>query len=158
MSKYVIDAATLTSLAAMARQMRGTAAALSPAGIAAQMEDIYIGQMYGTDTNSISVHLPWKPDDITIVSFDAAVATAETFMIVSCSFDTVGTFAGIVGIIRENGKYYGGSHAKASFGNFFSYADGVFTYTPPNVTPFNASLWRSEVNYLIFATRSENNG
>ena len=158
MSKYVIDSATLTSLADMARQMRGISGLLTPAQIASQMNDIYIGQMYGTDTNSISVRLPWKPDDITIVSFDAAVATAETFMIVSCSFDTVGTFAGIVGIIRENGKYYGGSHAKASFGNFFSYADGVFTYTPPSVSPFNACLWRSEVKYLIFATRGETNG
>lgn len=118
----------------------------------------YIGQMYGTDTNSLSVPLPWKPDDITIVSFDAAVATANTFIVVSCSFDTVGTLAGIVGLINTKGAYAGASHAKSSFGNFFSYADGVFTYTPASVKPYNAALWRSDVNYLIFATRSKNNG
>lgn len=161
---YSIEDTTMKSFADTIREKNGTTAEMRPEEMITAIQgmygnaELYKNTFYGTDTNSLSVSLPWKPDYVTIVSFDAAAATANTFIVVSCSFDTVGTFAGIVGVINARGAYAGASHAKASFGNFFSYADGVFTYTPPSVSPYNAALWRSGVNYLIFATRGENNG
>ncbi|MBQ7660992.1 MAG: hypothetical protein IJS44_02935 [Clostridia bacterium] len=80
----MIDSTTLTALGSAVRGTDGSAALLSPAQMAAKMQNYFVRTVYGDGTKVLSVSLPFYPDVLYVRAaspYSAAVRYGEIMMI-----------------------------------------------------------------------------
>lgn len=163
----------MTAIADAIREKGGVEGPLSLDGMAAGINEVYHsgfndGQLdglqwcelhhfanapLGTDTNSISFFLDFKPDFIAISCFEPhSRLEPSTYCNAICDLRSVARSpVAFIVYVKSDGTPTNTNVSYASAHNIFTYSDGVFTFVPPSSTEFQAAKWRRELRYFVVA-------
>jgi len=153
MSKYVIDSATLTSLADAARGMDGSLALLSTSEIVAKMQNFFVRTVNGDGTGTLAVEIPFSPDAL-LVYTQSPYAAAETYQNIMTVYDlrTFLRYCGMNRVIATSNTWNTQALLNQSEKRPV-YASGVLSVAPGTVVGGHTCVYNASVPYTVVAVK-----
>lgn len=118
-------------------------------------ERVYVGEVGFADTNGITVELPFVPDKLCVISFDAlTMSTPYTYYLLAFDRAAFAQRCAQMSLLNDSLSIQSAGLANATRDTYFTVTDNGVTFTPPQSSFFATSLWRSGAKYFVMAYRS----
>ena len=118
-------------------------------------ERVYVSETSFNDTNGITVELPFVPDKLCIISFDAfTMSTASTYYVLLFDRASFSQRCALQGVVDDTLTVRTATLSNSTRDNYFAVSGGTVTFTPAQSFYWQTGLWRSNAKYAILAYTS----